>query len=125
MIYNTVVRHALTTSKFRVRRFIYILFCHYSQDDLSTRKPKFHPSERYIEDRNAFTLPLVRYIGRTTSTLALSFLFDWTQVIRHPLGSVTALVAYPLASSIMIAVSLGFRTFSHIDSGELGKKLGG
>ncbi|CAG8578163.1 3786_t:CDS:2 [Paraglomus occultum] len=70
------------------------------------------PSSKVNNDRNAFTLPLLKFIGRSAKTLLFTFLFDWTQIIRHPIGSLTTLIVYPLASGLMVVVSVGFRIAS-------------
>ncbi|CAG8660756.1 6435_t:CDS:2, partial [Paraglomus occultum] len=88
-----------------------------------SQKPESLAPTEWKKDREAYLLPLLNYIRRTSSTLVLNFLFDWTQIIRHPVGSLTALVAYPLASSIMVLVSAGFHAASHIDPGLVRPKM--
>ncbi|CAG8651359.1 6308_t:CDS:2, partial [Paraglomus occultum] len=66
-------------------------------------------SKPRCSNREDFTLPLLKYIAHTAKTLVLTFLFDWSQIIRHPIGSLTTLVVYPVSSGIMVVVSVAFR----------------
>ncbi|CAG8629096.1 11298_t:CDS:2, partial [Paraglomus occultum] len=89
-----------------------------SSSALSTQKTSQSTQKRRCSDRENFTLPLLKYIGHTAKTLVLTFLFDWSQIIRHPIGSLTTLVIYPLSSGIMVVVSLAFRMGSRFKRGQ-------
>uniref|UniRef100_A0A1D1YQ16 Phospholipase A1-IIgamma n=1 Tax=Anthurium amnicola TaxID=1678845 RepID=A0A1D1YQ16_9ARAE len=52
--------------------------------------------------------PLLKYFGHCLKILVLTFVFDWTQLVRHPVASLATLTMYPTACLVMAVVAVAF-----------------
>ena len=52
--------------------------------------------------------PLLKYFVHCFKILVLTFVFDWTQLVRHPVASFATLTMYPTACLVMAVVAVAF-----------------